>query len=115
MSTTFQNETAVVRRSFLLSRLCAVNFFSSRGRSSTGDVPLVARSHVACISSQGKNKAVNQVGGLTSELHNRMQQWECRMETQMKTQIQQHWDIFEKKWEEQIVEPESERDYDDSG
>ena len=40
-------------------------------------------------------KAVsNAVGGLTSELHNRMRLWEGQMETQVKSQTQQHWDIF---------------------
>ena len=53
-------------------------------------------------------KAVNKaVGGLTSEVHNRMLLWEGQMETQLKSQIQQHWDIFEKKWMEKIVEPDS--------
>ena len=48
----------------------------------------------------------NAVGGLTSELHNRMRLWEGQMETQLKSQIQQHWDIFEEKWEDNIVQLE---------
>ena len=39
----------------LMSRLCAV-IFSSHRRSSAGDVPLSARSHVACVSNHRKNK-----------------------------------------------------------
>ena len=35
-----------------------------------------------------------------------MQHWESQIETQMKTQIQQHWDTFEKKWENKIEQLE---------
>ena len=38
---------------------------------------------------------------------NQMQLWEGQMETQLKTQIHQHWDTFEKRWTDKIVEPDS--------
>ena len=46
----------------------------------------------------------------TADLHERMTKWETQMssqiQTQMKAQIQQHWNIFEKKWEGNNVQLE---------
>ena len=71
--------------------------------------PSQSKQHFLIDSMNGSvEKAVNEaVGGLTSELHKRMRLWERQMETQLKRQIQQHCDIFEKKWMEKIVEPDS--------
>ena len=52
-------------------------------------------------------KAVNNaVTSLTSDLHSRMQVWEGQVGTQIDPRIQHHWDAFEKKWEDKIVQLE---------
>ena len=92
------------RSGFSLLQRCA-SIFSSHRCSSTGEVSSSIRSHVACFLNQRKlqlidplngsvAKAVHQVvGGLTAELYRRMQ----------------HWDTFERKWEDKIgqLEPGS--------
>ena len=59
LSTTFEGETAVVRRRgfSLVSAVCG-DFFSSHRRSSAGDAPWSARSHVACVSNSRKIKKI---------------------------------------------------------
>ena len=48
----------------------------------------------------------NAVTSLTSDLHNRVQSWEGQVETQIDSRIQHHWEAFEKKWEDKIVQLE---------